>query len=449
MTLTADPTADPAPPPAPPPAGMLATGLLPPGTAMLALLGEAMDAVDRLRAVPPETAQTAELGQLTAGLARLEAQVHALGLEVLAEADRRHVADQTADTGTDAWAAKLTGERREVMAGGLALARSLRERFHHTREAFAVGSINLAQVKVICRATDKAPADASPDQVRAAEEWLVDQATGAGRRSGRGLDARQLRQAARRMFAHLDADLALRHEAALLDREQREAEAMTYLILEDNGNGRFTGKFEIPELHGHLLLHALHLLTAPRRLGRDKNGEQVEDATVITSNRWETWGAALCELLEHLPTRGHAANGVNLLVTIGLDRLIDGLGSAGLDTGVRIGAGEARRLACNAGIIPAVLDGTSQPLDLGRTKRLHTPAQRAALALTHDSCGIAGCERPFAWCEVHHPHAWSDGGVTELNNALPFCGHHHRRAHDSRYDLRRHSSGEWRFHPRR
>lgn len=178
------------------------------------------------------------------------------------------------------------------------------------------------------------------------------------------------------------------------------------------------------------------------------------DPTALAGPGWqrgsaERAGNGFMELLEHLPELGYAANGTTLLVTIDLEQLCSGIGAAGLDTGVHISAGEARRLACEAGIVPVVLGGASVPLDLGRTRRLHTPGQRHALATRYDSCGIGGCERPFAWCEIHHLDPWSKGGRTELAKALPLCGHHHRRAHDDRYDLRRHVSGEWRFHRRR
>ena len=168
-----------------------------------------------------------------------------------------------------------------------------------------------------------------------------------------------------------------------------------------------------------------------------------------TSNVYELRGQAFCELLEHLPTEGHAANGVTMLMTMELQRLLDGLGSARLDTGVTISAGEARRLSCNAGLVPVVLDGASRPLDLGRTKRLATDAQRKALATVHDTCGIDGCERPFSWCELHHLLPWLLGGRTDLADLIPLCGHHHRRAHDDRFDLRRQTDGGWRFHRRR
>jgi hypothetical protein len=173
----------------------------------------------------------------------------------------------------------------------------------------------------------------------------------------------------------------------------------------------------------------------------------------------EIRGAAWCELIEHLPTLGwpgHAGNGCELLVTLDLQTLLHGLdgldglsGAARLETGVAITAGEARRLACNAGLVPAVLDSDSQPLDLGRSRRLHTRSQRRALALTHHTCAVTGCTRPFAWCEIHHHRlAWSRGGRTDLDNALPLCGHHHRRAHDTRFDLRRQPDGDWTFHRR-
>ena len=139
-----------------------------------------------------------------------------------------------------------------------------------------------------------------------------------------------------------------------------------------------------------------------------------------------------------------------MLITMALDKLRDGLGAARLDTGTHISGGEARRLACNAGLVPVVLDGTSRVArPRAHQAAAFTDAQRMALAAVHETCGVAGCERPFAWCEIHHLEAWLDGGLTDLDNALPVCGHHHRRAHDGRFDLRRHPDGEWRFHRRR
>jgi hypothetical protein len=160
-------------------------------------------------------------------------------------------------------------------------------------------------------------------------------------------------------------------------------------------------------------------------------------------------GSAFTELLEHLPTEGLGQSGVTVLVNLDYEHLLDRLGSAGLDTGQRISASQARRLACNAGIVPVVLGGKSEVLDLGRTRRLHSTAQRRALSLEYDSCAVEGCERPFAWCDIHHPEPWSQGGGTSTRNGKPFCGFHHRRIHDPRYTATVLPSGEVRFRLRR
>jgi hypothetical protein len=401
----------------------------------------------------------AALADTTARVARLESRAASLRLALSAEADRRQVAEQTAETGTDAWVARLTGSTREQAASGLRIAGLLQDTYAATREAFAAGDLRPDQVRVIVHAAEQAPAEATAEQVALAEEWLVAKGTGVGNRGGRPMDAKRLRQAARRMFECVDHELAGRHEAILLGRETRSAEAETFLALHDNGDGTYSGKFKIPELHGHLLKTTLDRLCAPRRLGRDKAGVLVRDESAIGTD-WgasisETHGAAWCELIEHLPTLGwdgHAGNGCEVLVKIDLDALLTGLtesGAASLDTGVAITAGEARRLACNAGLVPAVLDGDSMPLDLGRSRRLHSRTQRRALALMHDTCAIAGCTRPFAWCEIHHSRlSWYDGGRTDLVNGLPLCGHHHRRAHDTRFHLHQRPDGEWILRPR-
>ncbi|MCA1781423.1 MAG: hypothetical protein ABR500_06020 [Dermatophilaceae bacterium] len=43
------------------------------------------------------------------------------------------------------------------------------------------------------------------------------------------------------------------------------------------------------------------------------------------------------------------------------------------------------------------------------------------------------CDRPYAWCELHHEDPWGGGGHTDLHLAVPPCGYHHRRMHDPRF----------------
>ncbi len=92
------------------------------------------------------------------------------------------------------------------------------------------------------------------------------------------------------------------------------------------------------------------------------------------------------------------------------------------------------------------------PLDLGRLRRLYTRYQSHALRRTppaHPTCAITGCTRPFAWCELHHLIAWAKGGPTDLANAIPLCGYHHRRAHDPDYHLTHHHGREHRLRKKR
>jgi hypothetical protein len=115
-------------------------------------------------------------------------------------------------------------------------------------------------------------------------------------------------------------------------------------------------------------------------------------------------GLAFVELLEHLPTdRLHTKTAATVVITLDHDKLVSAVGAAGLDTGDVMSAGDLRRLACGAGLLPAVLNGASLPLDLGRTGRLFTEHQRVALAARHTTCAADGCERPFAWCELGLP----------------------------------------------
>ncbi len=418
-----------------------------PRPALAGWVADARRAVREAGGVPLGSLPGGEVESALAELAALEAQVAALRLAVLVEADRRRLAEVTGAADTSAWAARLTGSNRAVISGGLWLARRLEECYDHTRVAFARGQISVDQVRVIVKAADRLPAQVSAAQRAEPEAGMVAKAVG-------GLNPRRLRLAGRRMLERIDRELADRHEADPLEDEEERAEVETWLSLHDNGDGTFSGRFTIPELHGHLLRTALERLSAPRRLSRNKAGQPVVDDTLpggADNLSWtERLGAAFCELLEHLPRNGHAPVGVTLLVGISLRRLRENLASARLDTGATVSPGQARRLGCGAGIVPVVLGGDSEPLDLGRERRLHTASMRRALSFRYDTCAAEGCERPFAWCEIHHPDPWASGGATSLDNAVPLCWHHHRRAHDRRYRIRYLGTGEVRKppHPR-
>ena len=74
--------------------------------------------------------------------------------------------------------------------------------------------------------------------------------------------------------------------------------------------------------------------------------------------------------------------------------LLQGLGAAHLDTGDLLTPQAARRLACDAGILPAVMNGAGQPLDVGRERRLITGPVRRALVLRDGGCAFPDCDKP-------------------------------------------------------
>ena len=97
-----------------------------------------------------------------------------------------------------------------------------------------------------------------------------------------------------------------------------------------------------------------------------------------------------------------------------------------------------RRLACNATIVPVVLNGKGAVLDLGRGQRLASRDQRRALRSMYRTCAWAGCSVAFGRCEVHHVDPWNSsrwGGPTDLGNLLPLCSLHHHLVHEGRWRI--------------
>ena len=108
----------------------------------------------------------------------------------------------------------------------------------------------------------------------------------------------------------------------------------------------------------------------------------------------------------------------------------DGLG-AGLLAGHLVGTGEPipagvlRRWLCDADLLPVVLGGASEVLDVGRTQRLATPPIRTALEIRDQGCVFPGCDKPPQACQAHHIIPWWSGGATAVANMVLVCPQHH------------------------
>ena len=379
---------------------------------------------------PVETAAT------LVALQRAEARLVELKARVAAHADDLHVGHAVGASSTATWLAHTTRTTRAAAYGVVRLGHDLEEH-HLTRDALAAGEVQAEQARVIVRWVDQLPAEVGADAAERAERHLLTEA--------RHHDAKALNRLGRRLFEVIAPEEADAREAKLLAAEEVAAAKACRLTMYDDGHGRTHGRFTIPTFHAAALRKMFAAITAP------KHQVAVEGPGVERRTGPEAMGAAFCELIERYPPdRLPHAGGVSatVIATIDIDALTGRLEKAGvLDTGDRISPGLARRLACEAGILPAVLGGPSQPLDLGRKRRLFSEAQRVALLLRDRGCRAEGCDRTTG-LHAHHRLEWSRGGPTDLANGISLCHWHHQRAHDPRYDTRRQPTGTVTFHRR-
>ena len=130
--------------------------------------------------------------------------------------------------------------------------------------------------------------------------------------------------------------------------------------------------------------------------------------------------AALAEVVRRAV--GSEPGRPTISVTIGLDDLVRGRGSGSADdSGEPVSAQAARRLACDARVVPVVLGKAGEPLDVGRASRAISSAQRRELIIRDRGCVFPGCDRPPGWCDGHHIVHWADGGSTDLTTTTRPC----------------------------
>ena len=387
--------------------------------------------LEEMAASAPIFLDTSDKRALLVQLARLEARLAAVRLQTMAVAD-----DVAAAEGARDVAALLThdtrgdaGEHRRE----LALAESLDRRWAVAQTALAAGALNVAQAVVVTRALDELPRDrVEPEVLAKAEAHLVAEAAHLG--------PRELRLLGRKILEVVAPDVYELEEAKALDAEERRARERTSLSLKTFGDGTTRIVIRVPDAAATRLRTYLEAFTSPRHQG-------LGEADRIPA--FHRLGTAFCSFLEAVDPRRlpvHGGDATTVIVTVPLEDLRRDLSAAGLSNGERISAAEARRLACTAGIIPAVLGGKSEVMDLGRSSRFFKPAQRKAMVVRDRECRAEGCTVPASWCEAHHwGRPWARGGRTDLRDGVLLCSWHHHRAHDSTYSAERMPNGDVRF----
>ncbi len=342
-------------------------------------------------------------------LARARGQLAELELRLVHHADRVGLHSEVGAADTLAWWANTTRQTKPDAKRRLLLAASLDYDHEPVRDAMAEGRLAEDQAGIIVHAVDALPVELAADH-----------------------DAKALRALGKRILSIVAPEVGEEHERRLLEREEESAREACRLRLTDDGHGQCHLRGVVPTLVGAMLKKALLGIAAPRhQASSGRLGERVVGPVRL--------GRALCEYVERYPAdRLSEAGGLaaTVVVTMTLESLLGRDTVATLDTGERVSASEARRIACETGIIPAVLGGRDEVLDLGRARRFHTGRQRIAIALRDQTCTAQGCDWPPGMCHVHHDRPWSRGGSTDTKTGRLLCPRHHSMAHNPKYQMR-------------
>ena len=149
-------------------------------------------------------------------------------------------------------------------------------------------------------------------------------------------------------------------------------------------------------------------------------------------------GQALADLCAQVLTYGEipdrGGHRPHLNVIIRLEDLQQRARAAMLDFGGTLTPESLRMLACDAGVVPVVMNGPGQPLDVGRLTRVIPDGIRRAVAARDGGC--ARCGRPPSWCEIHHVLEWENNGPTRIDNCVMLCRPCHRLIHHSDWQVR-------------
>lgn len=105
------------------------------------------------------------------------------------------------------------------------------------------------------------------------------------------------------------------------------------------------------------------------------------------------------------------------------------------------------KLSCDATIRGLVVNGLSEPLDLGRSQRLANAGQRRAASIRDGGCVFPGCDQPPDHCDLHHIRHWTKhSGATDLSNLCLLCRGHHTMVHEIGFTFIRRPGGQLSIH---
>lgn len=341
-------------------------------------------------------------------------------------------------------------------------------------QAVSAGLVSGEQAIVIGEAVNRLSARVDASTVDAAEARLLDDA--------RSFGPSDLKVLADRVLAHVAPEIADEELRRRLEETERRAyadRALTLSVDRVSQQTRISGR--LPAEMGAILAAALaplakrraSLMTEPLNAVDDRTASQRRADALIelcrVAGRSPVAGAcrvaAACRVpggsdataddangdpgdpgggataASRIPRRPIGRSGVTVNVTVDYDVLNEKLGVGMLDNAQLLTPESVRRIGCDAGVLPAVMNSAGQVLDLGRTQRLWAGAARRAIILRDRGCVFPACDRPPEYTDIHHIKHWSRGGRTDLTNGALLCGFHHHLIHHGDWQIRMGADG--------
>ena len=296
--------------------------------------------------------------------------------------------------------------------------------------AMAAGTISTDHARIISAAVhDKTVTHLDPAILDEAEEVLVDCAT--------QMEPGTLSKAAQKIVETLNPD-------GILDDERYDpaAHAELHIGPRDRRTGLTPIAGKLDDLGAETLRRAIDTLSAPRP---EQNG--VKDPRPAATRRAHALVEALRALLDIGAAPARNSVRPHITATMTLDELLDLARGAHLLDGTHLSAAQTRMLLCDADIVPVVLGGRGEVLDVGRALRTATPAIRRAVTARDKGCAFPGCDRPPEWCDFHHLIWWCRGGPTSADEGCLLCPHHHAEIHREHWKAHRGKDGLPEFIP--
>jgi hypothetical protein len=377
-----------------------------------------------------------------------------LTMHVTAAVDQAEALDRPSELAAPSLVSWLRGRFRQTPRDASRIVRDMKalRAAPAAAEAALLGAISVPAAAAIGQAITELPDEVGPELRAEGETVLLGYAIGC---DGEQLHARELALAGRHLHEVLDPDAADRLLAERLAREEAITWRRRYLSITSDGEGGIRLRGLLTAEAGATLHAVLDPLAAPRPAAPAamdsaavaRPGETAQQPDALTADEMvlddrtsgQRYADALVEVAERALTHGElpdtAGQRPQLLITLDHDQLSAGIGAGTLTNGEPLSPSTIRRLACDAGIIPAILGSHGQVLDLGRSARTATPAQRKALAVRDDGCAFPGCDRPPGWADAHHIQHWEHLGPTDLANLVLLCGYHHRTVHHDGWEI--------------